>query len=315
MPTKIATFSEAVHAQLRRQDQPLPSVEGLNRLFETMYFASMRTEEGHSIKFHIVYLDPENPDPFPPKRLRRVRWSVSSLQAPIPATVSNLVKLASASDPRTSSLATFEYDGEMRVWGLIDQGNSYHDFVTNESDSGPERPGVFQTSILGVGKLVAFRGYSRLAELHIDKLMPRPLDVLSNGPIREALNVGIEEFVLTVTAKVQSSIQNSRIDWAATLSREWIATLSRLLLRMRGYNHGGAILITPDESNAHLKLKYHLSYDRLRTTLRERSMSRILRDQTRRKISRDYIHRESSAVPRDLYLTSLVSGKVLYGNR
>jgi hypothetical protein len=71
---------------------------------------------------------------------------------------------------------------------------------------------VFQTSILGVGKLVAFRGYSRLAELHIDKLMPRPLDVLSNGPIREALNVGIEEFVLTVTAKVQSSIQNSRID-------------------------------------------------------------------------------------------------------
>jgi hypothetical protein len=62
----------AVISALPKLDAPEMAIRVL---FETMYFASMRTEEGSAIAFHIVYLDPENPDPKPPKRILQDRWT------------------------------------------------------------------------------------------------------------------------------------------------------------------------------------------------------------------------------------------------
>ncbi len=43
-------------------DSACPSLEVLTNLFEAMYFASMGTEEGEPIRFHVVYLDPDTAD-------------------------------------------------------------------------------------------------------------------------------------------------------------------------------------------------------------------------------------------------------------
>ncbi len=65
-------LASAVISALPKLDAPEMAIRVL---FETMYFASMRTEEGSAIAFHIVYLDPENPDPKPPKRIIQDRWT------------------------------------------------------------------------------------------------------------------------------------------------------------------------------------------------------------------------------------------------
>jgi hypothetical protein len=46
----------------------------------------------------------------------------------------------------------------MGVLGFIDQGNRYHDFVNHDLDSAPERPGIFQASVIVIGHLVAYSG-------------------------------------------------------------------------------------------------------------------------------------------------------------
>jgi hypothetical protein len=51
------------------------------------------------------------------------------------------------------------------------------------------------------------------------------------------------------------------------MEHEWIAAICRLLLRIKGLRHGGALLITPDPSFDGLNVKYSLTYTRLSEAL------------------------------------------------
>jgi sensor domain DACNV-containing protein len=116
-------------------------LRALRSLFETMYFASLQTEEGSPIAFHVVYMDPGDPDPHPPARLVADRWKAIPLAFQLPFTLSTLGKLAIATDPRSSSIAVYHNaEGQVYVWGFVDQTNHYFEFIVHDSDRGPERP-------------------------------------------------------------------------------------------------------------------------------------------------------------------------------
>src|SRR5437016_7099860 len=147
-------LASAVHLELLRRSADPPPLEILVELFDSMYFASLKTEESKPVLFHVVYLDPEKPDPKPPKTLVHDRWRFAQLFPPIALNSASFAKIAPASDPRTSAFAVYhDLGGKLIVWGLVDQGNGYHDYVNFDSESGPERPGLFQASITGVGHL------------------------------------------------------------------------------------------------------------------------------------------------------------------
>ncbi|HEX9004926.1 MAG TPA: hypothetical protein VGB07_33755, partial [Blastocatellia bacterium] len=98
-------LAKAVQAELKSRKSFRPPQKVLIKLFESMYFASLRTEESQPIVFHIVYLNPKRPDPKPPERASRDRWTYIPFSKSVPVTISSLVKLAKATDPRTSSFA------------------------------------------------------------------------------------------------------------------------------------------------------------------------------------------------------------------
>lgn len=211
-----ADLAQTVCDELARQRVACPPLQSVVKLCQLMYFASMRSEEGEAVAFHSIYLDPTNHDPTPPKRIVKDRWSVVRFEAPMVATISSLVKLGRASDLRTSSLAVFhDAAGELVVWGLIDQGNGYHEFVNYEADSGPERPGLFQASIVGVGHLVAYRDYERIAELRVDAIRTSAIDVFGPGPVREALDIGVDAHV----ALIRSSMPSEWFDERSEIGR------------------------------------------------------------------------------------------------
>ncbi len=185
----LSDFVTTVHTTLARRFTQYPSESVLRTLFETIYFASLRTEEAHPITFHVVYLNPENPDPFPPKRVVQDRWKWVALEKRLPFDVSSITKIAKASDPRSSSFAVYHNTNEdLFIWGLIDQGNSYYDFVNYNADEGPERPGLFQASIVSVGHVVVYCGYELIADLRVNELRKSAIDALEHGPVHEALS-------------------------------------------------------------------------------------------------------------------------------
>jgi tetratricopeptide (TPR) repeat protein len=232
-----------------------------------MYFASLTTEEGQGIAFHIAYIDPDNPDPSPPMRIRDDRWGFVGLGERLPFDIPALNKLAKASDPRSSSLAVFHNDkGRIFVWGLIDQGNQYLDFVTYNKESGPERPGVFQAGTMEPGHLQVFCGYELLADYRINEIRRKALDPLDRGPVRKALDAGIQKYLSSVAAEVRSDFEPAG-EWDDRLANDWVQAIRRLLIRIQQYRHGGAILVTPDTAMGNLNSKYSLQYSRLRTCL------------------------------------------------
>lgn len=266
-------LAKAVCKELLRRELKCPEVELLNSIFETLFFASLKTEESHEITCHIVYLNPKNPDPNPHKYRSQDMWSYVPLTKKVPFTVSNLVKIAQASDPRTSSFVIFPNKvDQLFIWGFIDQGNRYFEHLNYNSTAKPDRPGLFQTSILGKGHLVVSLAYTKIAELKTEKIIYRSNDVLRKGPIHKQLKVEIDKFTNSVMNELPFEIGEFRENWSSLLHDEWISTLCRLLLRTQSYHHGGAFLITLNNLGTGLNIKYDLDYSRIRVALQRRSV-------------------------------------------
>jgi Probable sensor domain DACNV len=309
-------LAHAVCAALSRKSGTCPKLAILIDLFETMYYASLQTEESQRVSFHMVYLDPTDPDPDPPSNMTQDRWRVVQLATSVPLTTANLIKLATASDPRTSSFAIYHNVQEgLFVWGFVDQGSSYSDFVNYEAEEGAARPGLFQATIAGTGHLIAFIEMEKVAELKVNVLITDVSDILGGGPVREALQPGIESYLKAVYSWVPKARHQSRSHWEASLIATWLQSLSRLLLRMQRYRHGGAILITPDNSLHWLNIKYELPYDRLRSALESNASLRIDQSYFSDKIWEDYVDQDAETVPVDLYLEESIARDHLKDNR
>jgi sensor domain DACNV-containing protein len=301
-------LAEAIHSELELRGPDSPALEILTDLFETLYFVSLKTEELQPITCYIVYLSPENPDPKPPERIVKDRWSYIRFVEPIPFTTPNLVKLAKASDPRTSSFAVYhDTHGHLSVWGIIDQANGYHDFVNYDKDEGPERPGMFQASIIGIGHLVTHIGYEKVAELKTNILLGKTLDVLSGGPIYDTLISGIQKYIEKVRSEIPEHVYEDFWNRDASLASYWISSLCRLLLRARNYWHGGAVLITPDTSLQGLNVKYGIQYHHLRSALEGRAIAMIQETYASDLIIEGYLDQDAEEIPTDLYLEEAIN--------
>lgn len=279
MPSKNHTpkdFAKKVYDELLRLKLRPPKLEILINLFETMYFASLQSEESQRIAFDLIYADPRNPDPNPPPYIRNSRWKYFPLSKPFPMTISSLAKVAKASDNRTSSFVVHpDTRGRMYVWGLIDQGHLFYALTNLDATGYFPRPGIFQASIAGIGHLVAYKGMSKIAELKRDCLMRPALKVLLGGPIHDLLIRGIEPNLQAVRSQLSKYSPNNPVSWIEAIKQVWIFSLCRLLLRVQNYRKGGAILITPDARTKGLNIKYRLRHKRLPAALTKHVLLQI----------------------------------------
>jgi len=296
-----------IFTQLQERQVSSPAIGVLTNLFRTMYAASMATEEGERITFEVTWVDPNNPDPKRPRRIVADRWVTVPFSSRMALTTRTLIKVAMATDPRTSSFALHaSQDGEIFIWGMIDQGNRAYDFARFDSESGPDRPGVFQASALGIGHLSVSIGYEPIAELRIDRLFGGGLDVLQLGPISAALQHGLDDCIRAVRENVSEQIYADRPHWDLGLGSMWKETLARVLLRIRGMGHGGAVLITPETSEANLDVKYGIDYSRLPEALRRWGTALILETHASDLIQETLDEHRSSMIDAASYIDEAV---------
>jgi hypothetical protein len=133
--------------------------------------------------------------------------------------------------------------------------------------------------------------------------------------VREALGTGIQSYIEGVKCEIPKYMYSDRSHWNSSLSSYWIASLCRLLLRVQNYQHGGAILMTPDYSFAGLNIKYQIDYARLRTALHTRAIATIQETYASDKIFENYLDQDADEIPVDLYLDETVSDHELSENQ
>ncbi|GFO67610.1 hypothetical protein GMLC_11890 [Geomonas limicola] len=260
-------LAESVCAELRKRHVAFPDERIIVDLFETTYYSSLRTEESEPVTFHLVFLDPAQPDPKPPKNPVKDRWSFIPFAEPIEFSILNVVKIAKSSGLTTSSLVVWPgTEGKLFIWGLVDQQNRFHKFLNRSAEVEAERPGLFQVSVEGIGVIVVYLRYEKVAELRVNELIRNSLDVFGESPIRDLLAPGIADHIDSLHDNLPEDLPCSCYNEEIHV-QQWLSVLCRILLRVQKLKHGGALLITPELARQGLNVKYRIDYERLQGAL------------------------------------------------
>lgn len=285
----------------------LPSEKVLNSLFEILFYASLKTEESTFIKVTITLINAENPEPTTLSTITEDRWNVIRFDDQIPYNVDNIVKLSKAADPWSSSFAVdFNDKGELFIWGLIDQSIHYQNFLHYESNTSHEQPGLFQCTITGIGTILVIQEYDLIATLKQNILISKYVDVFKYGKISEKIkshSQGLKEsteFFLKNYPKEKIEIWNKKIDSL------WIQTLSRILIKIQNYKHGGSFIIS-NQVNINLDVKHHIKYDRIYKSLKKNIENSISYNFYSKSIKNDIIDDDDAQISYDLYLDEYFS--------
>jgi hypothetical protein len=291
-----------------RVHSPIPTEEILNILFENLFYSSIKTEESDFIKVTITLINSKIPDPVPPKRIVKDRWEYIRFDESIEFNVKNIVKLSKAADPWSASLAVdFNAKNEIVIWGMIDQAVHYQSFLHYEAESGPEQPGLFQTSITGIGSLVVIFDYELIATLKQNVLISNYLNVFNRGPVHEMLKSHTINYLNEVRLFVNSEVDGEDVTfWEQYLFGIWTEALSRILIRIQSYQHGGAFIIT-NNFESDLDIKHKIKYDRLFTSICNLAKVTIDNHSYSNFIQAKYMDEGNDFLPMDLYLGESVS--------
>ena len=218
----------------------------------------------------IVCINPQNPDPNPPRRVRLQRWKFFRFLEPLALTISNLSKLAKVTEPRGSALAVYpSAGGEWIIWGLVDQSFNWSQFFEHEHGDVFDSPGELIVDIDGPGIISVYREHSLVACLRRDTLIDRLFDVFSRGPISTLVARYVGEHIARIEQNVGTQIPKYRsrpgVNFMAreAFHYDWLSTLCRLLILTRSSKHGGAFIMLPNDTCDGINLKYRLGYDRL----------------------------------------------------
>lgn len=245
-----------------------PTLKVLTDIFETLYFTSLQTEEGQFIKLIVTLLDHENireeeeEDQFD-------EWKFFPFETEHSFSIKNLVKLSKAVDPWSASLSVY-YDAseEIFIYGMIDQTIHYQSFLNYEREERPDHPGIIQIMITGIGILSVMLDYQPLATLNQNTLVKTYPNVFEFGPISEflkskcAYSEKLMEKIIGYSVTEEDLEELNKLVYLTV-----IQAISRILLRIKNYGHGGAILITTDFVDD-LKIKYKIRYNRINSSLK-----------------------------------------------
>ncbi len=299
-------LAKLVTERLSTEDTNGPSDKILLRLFETLYFASLKTDESRPCRCTVNYVDPADPSQRSATEDQAGGWTVIPFERPLVLDVRSLLKLAEAADPTVSSLAVFsDEDGDLYIWGMVDQELRYGQYVSLDATEDPKRPGLFQAAITGVGAVSVYKNFTLLGSLEQHNLVTEYHDVLWEGPIHHRLRSNLE---VTLQDQQATPDGDAALSHIAQLRDEllirWQNAVCRMLFNIQQYGHGGGLLIVPRCPAPGVHVKYHQKYDRLPKALFRLAQHQILNRQTSQTIA-SYCRTQGDMLPCEVHFDAV----------
>lgn len=247
-----------------RLPDPKPAVSDLECLIHTLFLASVKLEEGRRVACAVCYVNPKKPDPHPPAFVRDPRWKCFPFSSSIDFSVSQLTKIALASDPSVSALCVYpDKKGTLKIWGMVDQQGGFQALLNHEG-SGWSPPGIIQVQIVAPGHVVVSSQRHLLGELSGDVLTEDPTDLfVRKSVVYKKWSRGIDTRIWNIRKKIEEEGYSSTDLDVDAVWDSWTTVIRRVLLRTKSFGQGGAFLVTDRVIEDGLTVKYPLLYDRL----------------------------------------------------
>lgn len=263
MPDHLDALTNVVQRKLAKLPS-VPSRAVLRQLLETMYLATLKTEEGKPTRGAITFANPVKPNPDAPPLLRAHYPAFTPFGAPIDFTVPNLVKLSRAIDSWAGAIAVYgRSKSGLQAWGVLDQLVHRNVHLHHESDGAFSPPGVLSVHMDGIGALSVYHGGLFLASLQQDRLVRGENDAFGSDQVADRVLLQLAPFAAQIAAAIGEEgvdSESARLD----LGRAWRSTISRLCIGLRRIGTGGAFLLTPEPIDEYLSVGTRLEYGRLR---------------------------------------------------
>jgi hypothetical protein len=200
---------------------------------------------------------------YPYRPLRSADFSV-----PQRLSVSELRRLAPAAESTRSMICVqLNHSSAWEVWGLLDTGTNWWDFLHHESGSGTPPPSNLTITSMGPGELVLSAEGEVLLSLRSGALYSPRAPVLWNGPISEYLEPARAKLHSSVLQALGSSSWSSDGMDEDYPQRFYNFCLSRILNSINERRHGGTLLVVPSEIRStdsrlldRVNIKYACSY-------------------------------------------------------
>lgn len=229
----------------------LPHDKIVKRLLEVAYHTSFMSEEARRIVFHVIYWPQE-----------RMLQEVARYTKPYgrtypivfdrsrPFSESELLRLAPATDP-TKVLIGVELAGDLsdpeeglRIWGLVDTGSSWWDFIHGESTSGNPPPNHLTISSAEPGNLVISRAGNIILKLQRGEIIRPTGGILKRGPIGDFFEKPVAELVEEVCNVLQCRRYSER-EYFDLPQRLYLQYFERIIFHVRRKMHGGTVIVVP----------------------------------------------------------------------
>jgi hypothetical protein len=224
----------------------LPPDPLLKRLIEVAYHASFMSEESRKIVFHLVYLSPQGlAEP------GEAKSSAIVFKKSRPFNESELLRLAPATDPTKVLIGIYtEGDGEeedesLRIWGLLDTGSSWWDFIHGEAASGFPPPNQLTISSAEPGNLVISRAGQIILKLQQGEIFSPTGGILKRGPIADFFDSAVTDLYNEVcqALKCRRYADKEHDDYPHRL---YLQYFERIIFHIRRKMHGGMVIVVPD---------------------------------------------------------------------
>ncbi|MDD5130757.1 MAG: diadenylate cyclase [Candidatus Omnitrophica bacterium] len=247
---------------------PLPDRIYIEDMLNVVYHASFLTEESRRVWFRIIFVNQASL-----VKVERDIFDYTNIivfQHPREFNVSELLKLAPAADPTQVLIGVYidNISNKLIIWGLIDTGVSWWEFVREESSHGAPPPGGLTISSKSPGQINISRQGDVLLMLKYGKLFRPSREVFDVGPVATFLENGARILYEEICSKLKIGCFDSDEDDDYP-KRFYVYFIKRILNRIREKFHGGTLIIIPDSINLddtrltdRLLIKYPCEYSK-----------------------------------------------------
>lgn len=260
----------------KEQVPELPTDDTLKNLIDVAYHASFLTEEQRRIGFKLIFCSKENLSKNPKFFKRDYENSyVVSFSKPREFSVSELLRIAPATDFTRILICVDEYKtsrskkSSLKIWGLLDTGSSWWDFIHGESSKGIPPPNALTISSNHPGQLSISRQGFNIINLRQGNIFTPPRGALYLGQLNNFFLKAQEDLYSETCKKIGTDCYDPDGHDDEYPKRLYISYLERILFQIREKNHGGTLIIVPDHFEVtdkrltdRILIKYTCKYDR-----------------------------------------------------
>jgi hypothetical protein len=219
----------------------LPSDDILKNLLETAYHSSFMTEESRRVRFSLIFSPKDDP-------IINSNYGIIKFNKNRDFSIGEIIRLAPATDPSNVLIGVeSDLNNQIVIWGLLNIGSSWRNFIRGESGSAFLPPGFLTITSSEPGNLTISCAGINLIDLRQGRYFKPTSNIFNYGPVADFFNEAKEVICNEILEELDNEFYSQTESIKLEFKKAPQNFLERVLFHIREKYHGGMLIVVPDD--------------------------------------------------------------------